>query len=349
MHISTFGCYVLATGTAVAMLAGCGGNDTAVPPASAGNAAAHVRSDAKRSSGYVYVSNEIRVNSGWASSVNVYPVRSNGNVAPSSVIGGSQTQLTHVNGLVVNSSGEIYVADSDTNEIVGFAAGSSGNTAPNIVIAGAYTRLQWPVGLALDSAGNLYVGVCGSTCNVGSAGPAILEYSAGANGDVAPIRDITGSQTQLADANDPALDSEGNIYVANWTNGTIDVFKPNADGNVPPSRVIAGSYTKLDAPDGIAVNRLWLYAGASGGDYIERFRRSAKGNVPPVAVIAGSKTRLGDVDGIALDYDGNIYASSPNNARILEFTPLADGNVRPFRRIEGSRTKLSLPVWVFEQ
>jgi sugar lactone lactonase YvrE len=295
----------------------------------------------------LYVSNEIPHGGGWASTINVYPATSDGNVAPSAVIGGSLTHLSHINGLVVNASGELYVANSDSNDVVGFAAGASGNVSPNVVIAGSNTRIEWPVGLGLDSGRNLYVGVCGSTCGAGSAGPSVLEFAAGSNGNVAPIRDITGSLTQLVDANDPKIDPKGNIYVSNWRSSTIDVFKARAKGNAVPIRVISGSNTKLDAPDGIAVNAKWLYAGSAGSDSLLRFHRTASGNVAPVAVIAGKKTGLGDVDGIALDHTGNLYAASPGNAGIFEFTPLAGGNVRPFRKIQGSNTQLVEPVWVF--
>ncbi len=288
---------------------------------------------------YIYVTNQVQSGSGSASSVTVYPALRSGNVPPSAVITGSQTQLTEVNGIAVNARGEIYVADSDTDEIVGFRRGATGDAAPNVVIAGSNTLLQAPVGLSLDANGNLYVG-----CRT----PAVLEFKAGSNGNVAPVRDITGSQTELGDANDPAVDPAGNIYVSNTTTPyTIDVFGPDADGNVKPVRVIAGSRTQLDQPDGIAATVGWLWASASLGYYLERFHRLAKGNMPPVATVGGNKTRLGNVDGIALDALGVLYAASPSNSSIVEFTPGEHGNVRPFRRIIGSRTQLDYPVWVF--
>jgi sugar lactone lactonase YvrE len=62
---------------------------------------------------------------------------------------------------VVSDSGEIYVADSGTNEIVGFQRRATGDASPNVVIAGSNTLLQAPVGLSLDASGDLYVGNCG--------------------------------------------------------------------------------------------------------------------------------------------------------------------------------------------
>jgi sugar lactone lactonase YvrE len=323
---------------AFALLAGCGASQ---PPIGAPGAMPQAFAPK-----YVYVTNLARSDSEASPSVTVYPAARSGNVPPSQDITGPQTQLSEPNGVVVNDIGEIYVADSDTDEILGFQRGATGDAAPNVVIAGSNTLLQAPVGLSLDAEGDLYVGNCGSACGA-SLAPSVLEFKAASNGNVAPIRDITGSQTELADANDPAIGPAGDIYVSNTTTYTIDVFRRHANGNVKPVRVIAGSRAQLDQPDGVAVNSRWLYASASRGDYLERFHRKAKGDVPPVAIIRGNKTRLGNVDGIALDALGVLYAASPSTSSIVEFAPLANGNVRPFRKIAGSRTQLNYPLWVF--
>jgi sugar lactone lactonase YvrE len=338
---------------AIALLAGCGGSQRpigapgAVPQTSTLAAYAERGKSLIHAPRYVYVTNLARSGSG-APSVTVYPAAPSGNVPPSEVISGPQTQLSEPDGIVVSDSGEIYVADSGSDEIVGFQRGTTGDAAPNVVIAGSDTLLQAPVGLSLDAKGDLYVGNCGSACSVSFAPPSVLEFKAGSNGNVAPIRDITGSQTELGDANDPAIGPAGNIYVSNTTTPyTIDVFSHDANGNVKPLRVIAGSRAKLDQPDGVAVNSQWLYASASLGDYLERFHRKAKGDAAPVAIIRGNKTRLGNVDGIALDALGVLYAASPSTSSVVEFAPLAHGNVRPFRDITGSRTQLNYPLWVF--
>jgi hypothetical protein len=251
-----------------------------------------------------------------------------------------------VGGIIVNSSGEIFVADIDTNEIVGFAPGSSGNVSPNVVIAGTNTNLAWPVGLALDTAGDLYVANCGSSCESSYGPPSVLEFSAGSNGNVSPIRDVSGSNTELSNANSPALDASGNIYVSNWTANTIDVFNSDANGNASPVRVISGANTLLNNPDGIAVYKHWLYAGSAYDHYLERFHLNASGNASPVAVIQGGRTHLDDVDGIWVT-NGVIFASSPGNNRILKFAALGNGDIRPKGQIIGSKTELNQPVWVY--
>ena len=68
------------------------------------------------------------------------------------------------------------------------------------------------LGGSFDAAGNLYV-VTGA--EISRASTAILEFAAGANGNVAPIREITGSSTMISGSyvSNPVLDTNGNIYV----------------------------------------------------------------------------------------------------------------------------------------
>jgi hypothetical protein len=342
--------YAVSAFVAAALLAGCGGSQAQLGGAGATPGLTpvtnvHVKQDF--SAKYVYVANAISGGPNYASAIDIYPAALSGNISPNTVISGSLTQLTRVGGIIVDTTGEIYVANIDTEEIVGFAPGSSGNVAPNVVIAGSNTALAWPVGLALDASGNLYVANCGSSCQSDLSQPSVLEFSSGSNGNVSPIRNISGSQTQLAHANAPALDSSGNIYVSNYVENTIVVFAFNANGNVSPIRVIAGSNSLLDGPEGIAVDSHGLWAGSASEDFLERFKPNANGNVPPAAVISGKRTGIGDLDGIAVDSRGNVWASSPGNRGILEFATGAHGDAKPLREIHGSNTQLVEPLWVY--
>jgi hypothetical protein len=342
--------YALSSCVAAALLAGCGGSQGQLGGTGAIRGLtpvtnAHVKQDS--SAKYVYVANAISGGPNYATAIDIYPAALSGNISPSAVISGSLTQLTRVGGIIVDSTGEIYVANIDTEEVVGFAPGSSGNVAPNVVIAGSNTALAWPVGLALDASGNLYIANCGSACQSNLSKPSVLEFSPGSNGNVSPVRNISGPQTQLAHANAAALDSSGSIYVSNYVENTIVVFASNANGNVTPIRVIAGSNTLLDGPDGIAVDRHGLWAGSANEDFLERFKPNINGNVHPAGVISGKRTGIGDLDGITVDSRGNVWASSPGNRRILEFATRAQGDIKPLREIHGSNTQLIEPVWVY--
>lgn len=128
------------------------------------------------------------------------------------------------------------------------------NIAPTLVISGNLTGITRPSGLALDSAGNIYVSDEGSV----SVAPSILIFPSGLTGteNVAPSCKITGSNTDLFAPTDVAVDTSGNIYVADTTAtgaGMVYVFSGVSltcgTANVAPSR----SLTSPGVPIGLGI------------------------------------------------------------------------------------------------
>jgi hypothetical protein len=120
-----------------------------------------------------------------AESVLIFNSSANGNVPPTSTIGGPTTTITSIQGLATDSAGNVYV--STTNgasalpEILEFSAGSTGDVAPTRTISGSATTMTEGGNLALDSAGNIYV------LNAVN----LLVFAPNATGNVAPIATIT--------------------------------------------------------------------------------------------------------------------------------------------------------------
>jgi len=75
-------------------------------------------------------------------------------------------------------------------------------------------------------------------------------YAPGANGDVAPIRTITGSNTGLSAPQYDAVDSSGRLYVTNDGSslGTITIYAAGANGNVAPIATIGGANRASSMP-----------------------------------------------------------------------------------------------------
>jgi hypothetical protein len=128
-------------------------------------------------------------------SIEVFPPGANGDVAPEYSISGSLTGLSGPDDIVVGFGGQLFVTDGfgGGDSVLAFAAGAKGNVAPVQSIAGSNTKLGAPDDLAVDASGNIFV-----TDEASSAGPAMLEFSHGATGNVAPSAVVAGSTTTLS-------------------------------------------------------------------------------------------------------------------------------------------------------
>ena len=106
----------------------------------------------------------------------------------------------------------------------------------------------------MDCAGNIYVANYeGGPSQYGS----ITIYPTGSDGNAKPARTIVGDNTRLRQPYGVALDSDRNIYTANYVggpseSGSVSVYSAGSDGDAKPLRVIAGPDTGLDHPWGIA-------------------------------------------------------------------------------------------------
>ena len=187
----------------------------------------------------------------------------------------------------------------------------------------------------------------------------ILAFPLGTGGNIAPVKTIAGSQTQLTYPQSIAFDSAGNLYVSNeapsGTSATPDVvvYARGSNGNAAPIRVIEGPNTGFAAAKslfGVAVDGLgYLYVmedtssesctastcTANDNATIAVFAPSANGDVAPIRTIDSSACfRPG---GIAVTASGTLFANCwgptnpghPNIGQIVSFAPGASGNATP--------------------
>jgi hypothetical protein len=117
-------------------------------------------------------------------------------------------------------------------------------------IGGSNTGLVAPGAVAVDASLNVYV--------FDTTTATISEFAAGAHGNVAPIRTISGSNTGLSGGNGFSFGlavskASGKIFVSNPGSNAILGFAATASGNVAPIQTIAGSATGLADPLGLVV------------------------------------------------------------------------------------------------
>ena len=203
---------------------------------------------------------------------------------------GSEARFYYPNGVAVDSSGNVYVADYINQTIrkvtpegvVTTLAGSAGFSG-SADGTGSEARFTFPLGVAVDSSGNVYVAdfynhtirkVTPSGVVTTLAGTAGVEGSA----------DGTGSEARFYYPNGVAVDSSGNVYVADYINQTIRKVTPE------------GVVTTL--------------AGSAG------FSGSADGT--------GSEARFNHPLGVAVDSSGNVYVGDTDNSTIRKVTPGAE-------------------------
>ena len=222
------------------------------------------------------------------------------------------------------------------------ASASDLNEPPVTLIAGSATSIIEPNAVAVGPDGTTWVADDDSTYTTGS----LLGFASGATGNTAPEYDITGSNTGLESPYGVALDSSGNIWVAEAQAKAIYEFPADSTGNVAPIDTIAGPDTGFGAPTGLAVapdGTIYVAVGNS----IEIFGSGASGDASPEAVIQGPDTGLDTTNAwsLALESDGSLVVGG-YNATIETFAPGASGDAAPESVIAGPATQLGTQLVV---
>lgn len=184
---------------------------------------------------------------------------------------------------------------------------------------GIEASFNYPFGVAVDSAGNIYV-ADKHNHKIRKISPDGIVTTLAGSGE-AGFADGIGAEAKFNYPTDVALDSAGNIYVADSDNCKIRKISPS--GNVTTLNI------HICHTNEIAVDQFGnIYAGQSKWNHFIQ-KISSKGSG---AIIAG-KRAPGDIDGhpgkaqfkkpkgIIVDLKGNVYVADTGNNKIRRISP----------------------------
>jgi uncharacterized protein (TIGR03437 family) len=152
--------------------------------------------------------------------------------------GATSAQINHPSGIVVDAKGKVYIADTSNNIVRvittdGNIATYAGNFGAGVGFTGdggpaTSARLNNPQGLALDSSGNLYIADGNNhRIRVVNASTGVISTVVGSSTLGGFAGD--GGLATKARLNTPkgiALDSVGNLYIADTFNSRIRIVSP---------------------------------------------------------------------------------------------------------------------------
>jgi sugar lactone lactonase YvrE len=261
-------------------------------------------------------------------------------------------------GMAVDSSGNLYIADSANNAVREITVGGTimtiaglGPTAPGFsgdTTAAVGANLNGPLDVAVDSKGNVYIAdTNNANVRLITASTGIITSFAGSTAIVSGAVQLNygysgdGAAADLAELAGPAgvaLDSAGNLYIATYADnrirkvvistGIISTFAGNSgygfQGDGGPAL-----NAQLSSPRGIATD-------SAGNLYLadrwnNRIRKIAGANITTIAgngqgnfggdgSIATS-AQLSYPAGVAVDSTGNLYIADLLNNRVRMVTP----------------------------
>ena len=264
---------------------------------------------------------------------------------------GTSAVLNLPRGAAVDSSGNLYIADTNNHRVrkvtaatglISTVAGIGGNGGYNgDNIAATSAMLLSPSSVAVDQSGDIYIAdTSNQRIRKVTAATGLISTVAGTGGNGGYNGDnIAATSAMLLHPFSVAVDSSGNLYIADVDNhrirkviaatGVITTLAgTGSQGNIGDN--IAATSAFLGGPSGIVLDAFGnVYIADAGTDRIRKVT-TATGIITTVAGtgvygyngdnISATSATLGHPSGVALDALGNLYIADQSNDRIRKVT-----------------------------
>ena len=263
---------------------------------------------------------------------NLSIIAGNGTIGPPTPGLATNSSLSYPQGVAVDSSGNVYIADVGNNMVeeidnadnLSIIAGNGTMGPPTAGIA-TDSALSGPTGLAVDSMGNVYI--CDHYNNlieeVDTSGD--LTIIAG-NGRQGPPTPGYATDSSLSFPTDLTVDQWGNVYIADQVNNRIEKVDTNGNlsviagnGTIGPPTPGLATNSRLSYPQGVAVDSSGdVYIADLVKNYIEKVSpptysvtydlNGGSGSIPTQGNGMAGSTFTVNSSGVDPTNGGNIFA-----------------------------------------
>lgn len=298
--------------------------------------------------------------------------KTHANAVQASSVEANNVTLNQPGGLAFDTTGNLYMADTDNNiirevNLAGVVSTVAGNGEQGYGGDGGPAtdaQLDSPLGVAVDSAGNIYIGdthnnrireVVASTGNIVTiAGTGVAGFSGDGGAATAAL---------LSQPTAVTVDSAGNLYIADTGNhrireisgATINTVAGNGDQFYSGDGDLATA-AGLDSPNGVAVDAAFnLYIGDTHNQRV----RMVTYTTGKISTLAGTGDKAFSADGsaaaaalarpqgVAVDSSGTVYVADSDNNRIRRIsggtvTTIAGNGTEGFNGNNGVSTGVAL-------
>jgi len=267
---------------------------------------------------------------------------------------GAAASFRGLRAVAVDSSGNVYVADTYSSTIRKITPAGVVTTLAGTPVpiggeggfadgTGANALFKDPMGIAVDASGNVYVADTGNQVirkiTIDVNGVATVTTLAGRERE-GGFADGTGADARFSGPVEIAVDSSGNLYVAD--SGNVVVRKITPAGVVT---TLAGKAGEAGSTDGTGADARFgdlsgIAVDSSGNVYVSESYAATIRKITPAGVVTtlagtpvpvgenggfadgtGAAAKFFDPEGVAVDASGNVFVADFNNQSIRKITP----------------------------